>query len=117
MRKKQIVVIIVVVAIMGFLYSRDLVGVKKSTETDGHTNTTAQQQRPVVNVTVEMASAAAKIAIGPALTGQINNTESQLKNAPESNKPALEKQLALQWDDDNQPAPAAFYYLYRVSYI
>ena len=34
MRKKQIVVIIVVVAIMGFLYSRDLVGVKKSTDTE-----------------------------------------------------------------------------------
>ena len=30
MHKKQIVVIAIVVAIMGFLYSRDLVGVKKS---------------------------------------------------------------------------------------
>jgi len=111
MHKKQIVVIIAVVAIMGFLYSRDLVGVKKSADTDGHTNTAAQQQRPVVNVTVEMASAAAKIAIGPALTGQINDTESQLKKAgDDAAKLSLQKKLAQQWDEVNQPAPAAFYY-------
>ena len=111
MHKKQIVVIIVVVAIMAFLYSRDLVGVKKSGDADGHTNTTAEQKRPAVNVTVEMASAAAKIAIGPALAEQINTTEGQLKSAgDETAKLSLQKKLAQQWDDDNQPAPAAFYY-------
>lgn len=111
MYKKQIVVIIIVVAIMGFLYSRDLVGVKKSGDDSGHTNTTAAQKRPVVNVTVEMASAAAKIAIGPTLSEQISNTENQLKNtADESVKLSLQKKLAQQWDDVNQPAPAAFYY-------
>jgi len=81
MHKKQIVVIIAVVAIMGFLYTRDLVGVKKSADAEGHTNTTAEQKRPAVNVTVEIASAAAKIAIGPALAEQINTTEGQLKSA------------------------------------
>ena len=111
MHKKQIVVIIIVVAIMGFLYSRDLVGVKKSGDADGHTNTTAEQKRPAVNVTVEMASAAAKIAIGPSLSDQINNTENQLKKTTdESAKLNLQKKLAQQWDDVNQPAPAAFYY-------
>jgi len=111
MHKKQIVVIIAVVAIMGFLYTRDLVGVKKSGDADGHTNTTAEQKRPAVNVTVEMASAAAKIAIGPALAEQINTTEGQLKSAgDESAKLNLQKKLAQQWDDVNQPAPAAFYY-------
>ncbi len=111
MHKKQIVVIIIVVAIMGFLYSRDLVGVKKATEADGHTNTTAEQKRPVVNVTVEMVSVAAKIAIGPSLSEQINNTENQLKKTTdESAKLSLQKKLAQQWDDVNQPAPAAFYY-------
>jgi len=111
MHKKQIVVIAAVVAIMGFLYSRDLVGVKKSGDGDGHTNTTAEQKRPAVNVTVEMASAAAKIAIGASLAEQINHTESQLKNAgDEGLKLSLQKKLAQQWDDVNQPAPAAFYY-------
>jgi len=111
MHKKQIVVIIVVVAIMAFLYSRDLVEVKKSTDAGGHTNTTTEQTRPVVNVTVEMASAAGKIAIGTALAEQISNNEGQLKNAGnETDKLGLQKKLAQQWDDVNQPAPAAFYY-------
>ncbi|HZY39550.1 MAG TPA: hypothetical protein VFE53_23000 [Mucilaginibacter sp.] len=111
MHKKQIVVIAIVVAIMAFLYSRDLVGVKKSGDAGGHTNTAAEQKRPVVNITVEMASAAAKIAIGPALAEQISNTERQLKNAGnEGAKLGLQKKLAQQWDDVNQAAPAAFYY-------
>ena len=111
MHKKQIVVIVIVVAIMGFLYSRDLVGVKKSGDAGGHTNTTTEQKRPAVNVTVEMASAAAKIAIGPALAEQINATESHLKNAGDNPaKLSLQKKLARQWDEVNQPAPAAFYY-------
>ncbi len=92
MHKKQIVVIAIVVAIMGFLYSRDLVGVKKSGDAGGHTNTTAEQKRPAVDVTVEMASAAAKIAIGSTLAGQITATESQLKNAgDESARLGLQK--------------------------
>jgi len=92
MHKRQIVVIVVVVAIMGFLYTRDLVGVKKANDSDGHTNTTTEQKQPAVSVTVEMASAAAKIAIGSALAGQINNTESQLKSAgDESAKLNLQK--------------------------
>jgi tetratricopeptide (TPR) repeat protein len=111
MHKKQIVVIVIVVAIMGFLYTRDLVGVKKAADTDGHTNTTAQQARPVVNVTVEMASQAAKMAIGPALAQQIAKSEIQLKAAgDDAAKLSLEKKLAQQWDDVNQVAPAAFYY-------
>jgi tetratricopeptide (TPR) repeat protein len=111
MYKKQIVVIIAVLAIMGFLYSRDLVGVKKTGDSGGHTNTTAAQAQPAVNVTVEMASAAAKIAIGPALAQQIANTEGQLKNTGnDAAKLNLQKKLAQQWDDVNQPAPAAFYY-------
>ncbi len=111
MYKKQIVVIIAVLAIMGFLYSRDLVGVKKTGDNGGHTNTTAAQKQPAANVTVEMASAAAKIAIGPALAQQISNTEGQLKNTgDDAAKLNLQKKLAQQWDDVNQAAPAAFYY-------
>ena len=37
--------------------------------------------------------------------------EGQLKNASgDADKLNLQKQLAKQWDDDNQPAPSAFYY-------
>ena len=40
-----------------------------------------KQAKPAVNVTVEMVSSAAKILIGPALSAQINDMESQLKSA------------------------------------
>jgi tetratricopeptide (TPR) repeat protein len=111
MYKKQIVVVIVVVAIMGYLYSLPVKGLIKPKEAQGHTNTVAPAARPVVNVTVEMVSSAAKVTIGEALSAQINDTEKQLKNASDDvAKLSLQKKLAKQWDDVNQPAPAAFYY-------
>ncbi len=111
MNKKQIVVIVIVVAIMGFLFKQPVKGLVKPKASEGHTNTVAVEKRPVANVTVEMVSAMGKIAIGPALAGQINDLESKLKSAEgEAAKIALQKQLAKHWDDANQPAPAAFYY-------
>jgi tetratricopeptide (TPR) repeat protein len=113
MNKKQIVVIVVVLATMGYLYSLPVKGLIKSKTAEGHTNTTAAaaEQRPTTNVTAEVAASMAKIAIGPALAGQINELEGKLKNATgDADKLAIQKQLAKQWDDVNQPAPAAFYY-------
>ncbi|HEY8784094.1 MAG TPA: tetratricopeptide repeat protein [Mucilaginibacter sp.] len=111
MYKKQIVVVVIVFAIMGYLFSQPVKGLIKPKETQGHANKAVQQARPAVNVTLEMVSSAAKIAIGPSLSAQINDTEGQLKNAgDDAAKLGLQKKLARQWDDVNQPAPAAFYY-------
>ena len=110
MYKKQIAVVVIVFAIMGYLYSLPVKGLVKPKEAAGHTNTTAQA-RPAANVTVEMVSSASKIAIGPALSAQITDLEGQLKNASgDAAQLGLQKQLAKHWDDVNQPAPAAFYY-------
>jgi tetratricopeptide (TPR) repeat protein len=111
MYKKQIIVIAIVVAIMCVLYNLPIVGLTKAPQAQGHTNTAAPEKRPVNNVTVEMVSAAGKIAIGAGLSQQITNTEGDLKNAgDEAAKLSLQKKLAKEWDDVNQPAPAAFYY-------
>src|SRR5258708_28139225 len=111
MYKKQIVVIAIVVAIMGYLYYQPVKGLTKPKETQGHTNAAAPQAGPVADVTVGMVSSAAKIAIGTALSAQINDAEGRLKNAAdEAEKLSLQKKLAKAWDDVNQPAPAAFYY-------
>jgi tetratricopeptide (TPR) repeat protein len=110
MYKKQIVVIVIVVAIMGYLYALPIKGVVKPEQAEGHTNAPAQQQRPVVNVTVEMVSSAAKLAVGPALAQQVSSMESQLKNAPDATKLPFQKQIAKEWDNLSQPAAAAFYY-------
>ena len=85
MNKKQIVVIVIVVAVMGFLFKQPVKGLVKPKASEGHTNAVATEKRPIANVTVEMVSAMGKIAIGPALAGQINDLESKLKNAESGN--------------------------------
>jgi len=111
MYKKQIAVIVLVLAIMGYLSFQQPKGLTKPKETQGHTNATAPQARPVANVTVEMVSSAAKILIGSSLSAQINDLEGKLNGASDNAVQLnLQKQLAKAWDDVNQPAPAAFYY-------
>src|ERR1700761_9176021 len=115
MNKKQIVVIVAVVAIMGYLYSLPVKGLIKASETHDNAKAApaaAATPRPAATATVEMVSEPAKAAIGPALSAKINDLEGQLKKATsDADKLKLEKQLASHWDDVNQPAPAAFYYL------
>ena len=80
MQKKQIIVVVIVFAIMGYLFFLPVKGIVKHKEAEGHTNTTVPA-RQAANVTVEMVSAAAKVTIGPALSAQINDAENQLKDA------------------------------------
>jgi len=111
MHKKQIAVIVIVVAITVGLFFVPLAKMNKPKAADGHGDKAATEAKPVANVTVEMVSAAGKVSIGPALSAQINDLEGKLKNATEdAAKLDLQKQLAKHWDDVNQPAPAAFYY-------
>ncbi len=110
--KKQIVVIIIVFAVMGYLYTQPVKGlIRPGGEPQGHINSAPQAaERPVTNVTADMVSAAAKITIGPALAAQANTLESGLSNAQtDAQKLLVQKKLAGFWEDVNQPAPAAFY--------
>ena len=111
MNKKQIVVVLAIVAVCGYLYHLDPKALTKPKETRTNAGV-AEGNRPAAsNVTVATVSAAGKTAIGAALTNKINDLENQLKSASGDQKLALQKQLAQQWDDDNQPAPSAFYYM------
>ncbi|WP_183567950.1 tetratricopeptide repeat protein [Mucilaginibacter sp. SP1R1] len=111
MNKKQIAISAAIVVIMGYLYYLPVKGLIKSKEakTD-KTNVMTANRKASAAVTVDMVSAPAKAAIGAALTAKINDLEGQLKNASGADELKLQKQLATQWDDVNQPAPAAFYY-------
>ncbi len=114
MQRKQIVVVVAVVAVMGYLYSLPVKGLVKPKDESGHSNgvMTDKASRPVAQVSVEAISASAKAAVGPALSGKIAALELQLSKAPNAAaKTALQTQLAQNWDDVNQPAPAGFYYL------
>jgi len=113
MKKAQIVVILVVVAIVGYLYALPIKGLVKPKE--GHANNgMVAGSKPVAATTIsaDMVSVTAKTAIGANLAVKITDLEDQLKKATdEKQKQVLQRQLAKQWDDVNQPAPAAFYYL------
>jgi uncharacterized protein HemY len=112
MNKKQIVVGVAVLAIMGYLYAQPVKGlIKPKEDQNGKASVMTSNRKPAAAVTVDMVSAPAKAAIGEALTAKINDLEGQLKKASGTDELNLQKQLASQWDDVNQPAPAAFYYL------
>lgn len=113
MNKKQIAVSAAVVVIMGYLYFLPVKGlVKPKDDKKGKPAMTAETgaKKPAANVTVDMVSEPAKAAIGGALAAKINDLEGQLKKASEADAVNLQRELAKQWDDVNQPAPAAFYY-------
>jgi tetratricopeptide (TPR) repeat protein len=111
MNRKQIIVILAVVAISGYLYTQPVKGLIKPKVTKSGSGVVAGSRPSVSSITVGDVSSTAKTAIGAALAATINDLEGQLKNASTAaDKLSLDKKLAKQWDDDNQPAPAAFYY-------
>jgi len=111
MTRKQITVIVAVVAISGYLYSLPVKGLVKPKAENANNGVAPGSRSAVSNVTVEDVSTPAKTAIGAALATRITDLEAQIKNAHGgADRLALQKMLAKQWDDDNQPAPAAFYY-------
>ena len=113
MNKKQIAVSAAIVVIMGYLYWLPVKGlVKPKDDKKGKPAmaATTGSAKPAANVTVDMVSEPAKAAIGGALTAKINDLEGQLKKASGADAVSLQRELAKQWDDVNQPAPAAFYY-------
>ncbi len=110
MNKKQIVVIIAVIAVTGYLYSLPVKGLVKPKATRTNAGVAGDKPAATANVNLATVSATAKAAIGAALAGQISDLESKLKSAADNDKLSLQKQLATHWDDVNQPAPAAYYY-------
>jgi len=112
MNLKQIIVIVAVVIISGYLYLQPVKGLIKPKTAKPERGVAVGSRPAAAKVTVEQVSEQGKAAIGTALAATINDLEGQLKNASsDADKLNLQKKLAKQWDDDNQPAPAAFYYL------
>ncbi|MDN3581711.1 tetratricopeptide repeat protein [Mucilaginibacter flavus] len=109
MYKKQIAVGVAVLVMMGYLYHLPVKGLIKPKDTKSD-KTTVLTNKKNTTVTVDMVSEPAKAAIGAGLAAKINDLEGQLKTATGSDAEKLQQELAKQWDDDNQPAPAAFYY-------
>jgi tetratricopeptide (TPR) repeat protein len=112
MKTKQIAFAVAIMAVMGYLYVQPLKALTKEDSSHDAPQNTQAGVAPAANVTVETVSATAKAAIGEGLSVKINDLEAKLQKASsDEEKTDLEKQLAKSWDDVNQPAPAAFYYL------
>jgi tetratricopeptide (TPR) repeat protein len=112
MKKKQIVVAVAVVAIMGYLYSLPVKGLIKTEATRGNAKGAAVAAlKPNANITEASVSALAKPNIDATIAQEISALEAKLKTAGEADKVTLQKQIAKAWDSVTQPAPAAFYYL------
>lgn len=112
MERKQIVVIVIVVAIMGYLLSLPVKGLIKPKETRTGTGAKVTEARPVnASINADYVSGPAKTAVGAAIAAEITALENSLKNAGSAaDKIRFQTALAKKWDDVNQPAPAAFYY-------
>lgn len=107
MNRKQIAVIGLVVVLMGLLLSLDIKGLVKEGE---HSDEGAENAVQTSVLTIEKASETAKQSLNANLAQQISELENQLKSADASEKANFQKQLAVKWDDVNQPVPSAFYY-------
>jgi tetratricopeptide (TPR) repeat protein len=110
MNKKQIAVSVIVVAIMGYLYSLPVKGLIKPKETRSNTAGVASSTRQTASITVASVSELALPSLEPTVSQQITTLENKLKTASDADKLTIQRQLATQWDNANQPAPAAFYY-------
>lgn len=116
MKKKQIVVIVIVVAIMGYLFFLQpvrLIAKKEGKPEAGAriSETRAANSSVNTNIDANYVSGPAKTAIGNAIAAEVTALENSLKNAgSNADKLKFETELAKKWDDVNQPAPAAFYY-------
>lgn len=117
MKKKQIGVIVIVVAMMAYLISlpvKGLIRPKEARTKPGTANgggETAQKEASS-QINVEYVSAAAKKLLTPQMAAELTDKEAKLNAAAsDADKLPLEKDLAHTWDDVNVPAPGAFYYL------
>jgi tetratricopeptide (TPR) repeat protein len=110
MNKKQIVLAVATLAIVGYLYSLPVKGLIKASEPHEEAAQSAPAGKAALTVTAATVSESAKAAIGEGLAAKITELEGELAKASDDAKLPIQKQLAARWDDVNQPAPAAFYY-------
>ena len=116
MKKKQIGVVVIVVAMMTYLISLPVKGLirPKEERTKPGAAASGQMQEAAASsqINEEYVATAAKQLLTQQMSAEISDKEVQLKNASsDADKLVIEKGLAQTWDDVNVPAPAAFYYL------
>ncbi|MGI4749449.1 MAG: tetratricopeptide repeat protein [Janthinobacterium lividum] len=115
MKKKQIGVIVIVVAMMTYLISlpvKGLIRPKEARTKPGTSSSAAPEQEASADINEDYVSLAAKKLLTSPMQAEISSKEAQLQKATaDAERLPMEKDLAKTWDELNVPAPAAFYYL------
>lgn len=115
MKKKQIGVVVIIVAMMTYLISlpvKGLIRPKEERSKPGSATNQASASASSADINEEYVAKAAKKLLTAQMQTEITDKEAQLKNAAsDPERLPIEKDLAHTWDDLNVPAPGAFYYL------
>ena len=105
-RTKQIIAVVAVVLLMGFLFAQPIKGLVN--EDRGTTDAAASGDTRAI--TLEIASQQAKRGLNASLIEEISELESQVAEASGEEKLGFLQELATKWDDVNEPAPMGFVY-------
>ncbi|RZK49560.1 MAG: tetratricopeptide repeat protein [Pedobacter sp.] len=110
-KKIQVALIVVLVLLTGFLFSRDI-KVLEAKENPAEASATADAAPEAPAITIEEASSTGKNLISNNLAKDITLLEGQFKKASGEAKIDLAKKLSQKWDDVEQLIPSALYLEY-----
>lgn len=106
-RTIQIVVVICIVLLVGFLFTRDIKGLEAKKEVE--VSSEMAQESPTATLSLSDASATAKNLISNASAKEFTALEAAYQNAKGEDKVVQAKLLAQKWDDLEQAVPSALY--------
>lgn len=102
-RSKQVIVIAIMLALVGFLFTREVKGLVEPKEE------VKQMPASEPSFSIDEASAVGLASISSSLAKEITVLETAYKNASSSEQLVQAKQLAQKWDDVEQAIPSAMY--------
>jgi predicted Zn-dependent protease len=110
-RTKQAILIVAILLLVGFLFSKDLKGLVEPVAAAGQ-NASATPPANAANapsLTIEEASATAKNMVSESTSKEISALEADYRDANAEEKIELAQKIAQKWDDVEQSIPSAMY--------
>lgn len=108
-RSKQVAVIIVMLSLAGFLFTREVKGLVKPKEGAKAAANNQNSDDHSSTFTIEEASSIGLSSISAALSKEIKVLENTFRRSSGDDQLVQAKQLAQKWDDVEQPMPSAMY--------
>jgi len=109
-KKKQIILIALVVVLMGVLFVQPIKGLIKHDDDQAEASAAGSNETATETVNLASVSALAKQGVNTNLVDQITDLEAQLSQVEGIKRLPLLQKLAGHWDDLAKPAPLGFSY-------